>query len=108
MKRNSAWVMAVGVLLPLFSAVHLAQAQGRPDFVWAGGGHAALNHDAAYSPDGALVASASQDNTVKIWRVADGTLVRTLHAPVLSVSAVGVNAVAFSPDGTAIATASGS
>jgi WD40 repeat protein len=108
MKRNSNSAIAISLFLFLFCVAPRALSQGRPDIIWARGGHSAFIHDAAYSPDGTLVASASQDNTVKIWRADDGVLVRTLHAPVLSLSVVAVNAVAFTPDGTVLATASGS
>lgn len=68
------------------------------DTVWMKGGHSVI-YSVAYSPDGALVASASLDQTVKIWRVADGALLRIL-APHLG----GAYAVAFSPTADLLAT----
>ncbi|NPA93572.1 MAG: WD40 repeat domain-containing protein, partial [Chloroflexi bacterium] len=48
-----------------------------------------------------LLASGSQDDTVRLWRVSDGVLVRTLEG-----HADGVYSVAFSPDGTLLASVS--
>jgi WD40 repeat protein len=55
----------------------------------------------AFSPDGAILASGWQDDVARMWRVADGTLVRTLegHGDLVST-------VAFSPDGETLATGS--
>ncbi|MGY1620501.1 BTAD domain-containing putative transcriptional regulator [Geodermatophilus sp. SYSU D00691] len=55
--------------------------------------------DLAYSPDGALLATAGFDGALKVWDAATGTLVRTLQG------APGTRVVApsFSPDGRLVA-----
>jgi len=56
---------------------------------------------AAYSLDGALIGTGSGDNTAKIWRTHDGSLVTTLTG-----HGAAVWEVVFSPDNTFIATSS--
>ena len=63
-------------------------------------GHNAAVTGIHVSPDGQTIASASDDNTVKLWK-SDGHLVRTLKG-----HGAGVWDVAFSPDGQTIASAS--
>jgi len=93
LRRLCVWAIGA-TLLPMFS-------QERPDTVWIRGGHSSAVESVAFSPDNTLVASGSGDGTVKLWRVSDGVLIRTLvgHTDL-------VYSVAFSPDGRMIASGS--
>jgi WD40 repeat protein len=65
-------------------------------------GHKDHVHDLAFSPDGTRIASASFDNTVRVWDVSSGA---SLIAP-LEGHREFIFAVAFSPDGQQIASGS--
>jgi WD40 repeat protein len=64
-------------------------------------GHAGWVRGVAFSPDGALLATASTDKTARLWDPGTGECVRTLTG-----HATGLRGVAFSPDGALLATAS--
>jgi len=64
-------------------------------------GHTGAVTSVAFSPDGALLASASDDNTVRVWDAATGAAVKTLKGHTRAVTSV-----AFSPDGALLASAS--
>ena len=62
-------------------------------------GHTSGVTSVVFAPDGQTLASASNDQTVKLWRVSDGTLLRTMeghNGRVLD--------IAFAPDGQMTAT----
>ncbi|MFE6056062.1 WD40 repeat domain-containing protein [Kitasatospora sp. NPDC056446] len=62
-------------------------------------GHTGNVTAVAFAPEGRLLATASEDGTARLWRVATGSLV---GAP-LAGHRDGVRAVAFSPDGRLLA-----
>jgi WD40 repeat protein len=64
-------------------------------------GHTAQVLSVVFSPDGSLVASGSVDDTMRLWRTKEGTLLRTMQGhpfPILS--------LAFSPNGALLASGS--
>src|SRR5262245_36130098 len=89
-------------VLSVLAASRPAAAQ-RPDIVWMAGGHSGPVTSVVYSPDGQMCASGSWDNTIKIWRVSDRMLLRTLAGAVYN----GWGSIAVSPDGETLASAAG-
>ena len=64
-------------------------------------GHESVVYCVAFHPNGKILASASYDQTVKLWDVASGKNIATLKGHKSSVSSV-----AFSPDGKTLASGS--
>ncbi|MGK7900273.1 MAG: trypsin-like peptidase domain-containing protein [Hormoscilla sp.] len=64
-------------------------------------GHSRLVYSVAISPDGQLLASGSRDDTIKIWNLGSGRLLRTLTG-----HSDWVRSVAISPDGQLLASGS--
>src|SRR3989442_1718810 len=102
--RNAGRIKMTNLLsgLSIFLLTALGRAQTpAPDRLWVASGHTDVPYAVAYSPDGNLLASGSLDNTLKLWRMSDGALLRTLvgHANWIS-------AVDFSPDGSKVVSGS--
>src|SRR5262245_36647595 len=92
---DSARFVSMLAALVISSAAYAA---GAPDLVWSGGGHSGMNAT-AITPDGqTLVTGSSYDETIKLWRASDGTLIRTINATL-----GGVVALSVSPDGQFVA-----
>src|SRR5215208_2935101 len=98
-RQRSGVILVGSQSFPIYQ--NLEPMQGAPSIVWTGLSHNAGANAVAFSPDGQLLASASSDHTVKIWRVADGALLRTLTGFFDSVSSV-----AFSHNGQLLAAGS--
>lgn len=79
----------------------------RPDIDWQVGGHILRIRDLAFSADGQVAASASDDGTLKLWDVATGKLSLTLTLPTDNfMTSFGMYGVTFAPDGESIWAAS--
>lgn len=98
-------VCALGVLTLLVSFGGQALGQASPDILWRTNGHSSGASregvlSIAFNPASSLVASGGGpgDRSVKVWRVADGGLVK-----ILSNTVERVDSVAFSPDGEVLA-----
>ena len=86
-------LFAAGVVL----AILPASVEAFPAPQWMQGGHSARITGVTCSPDGTMIASSSEDGTLKLWST-NGTLLRTLTA-----QSTPLTALAWSPDGTKIA-----
>src|SRR6266478_3449785 len=99
--RFGQWRLIASMLLTAFPAV--AFSQGRPDIIWASGGHSASVNSVAYSPDGQLLVSGSGDLTIKLWQ-RDGTFIKSLAIPYnINAQLTDVRSVAVSSDGKLLA-----
>lgn len=92
--NGSFWVVGVRKLLEIWST--------EGSFIRAIGSHSDDITDISFSPDSKMFASASKDNTIKIWKSEDGILLETISKGddrVRSGHQAAVTAVKFSKDG---------
>ncbi|MER0240913.1 WD40 repeat domain-containing protein [Streptomyces sp. HSW2009] len=66
-------------------------------------GHTDFVRALAYRPDGRLLASASEDRTIRLWDTADPGHARALGRPTVTHGERGPRSLAFSPDGRLLA-----
>lgn len=83
------------------NSVHVFGLAGEMPLLHRLGGHSLAVLGVEFSPDGAVLATASADRTAKLWDMRSGQLVTTLTG-----HAAEVDSVSFSHDGRFIATAS--
>ena len=87
-------ILALLLFLTIFSLNTFAQ-----DFPYTSlEGHTSRVTKIVFSPDGATLASASEDRTIRLWDVATGT-----HRHTLTGHQSYIYSVAFSPDGLTLA-----
>ena len=72
--------MKMAILFIAAAAAAPLAAQQPADILWWKGGHPGVIRAVTFSPDGQWLASGGYDNTVKLWRAADGLLLRTITA----------------------------
>ena len=91
--RGQKILIAASLVLLILAA----SLEAFPSPQWMQGGHSARITGVACSSDGTMIASTSEDGTLKIWST-NGTLLRTL-----TVQTNILTAVAWSPDGSKLA-----
>jgi WD40 repeat protein len=104
-KKPVWWIMKntkLGLIILFICFLSVNTLQAEYDFPYRVlEGHQKGVRSVAFSPDGSLLASASDDKIVKIWRVSDGQEIHSIAG-----HKKGVKTIAFSPDGTMLASGS--
>jgi WD40 repeat protein len=106
---NKLLASASNKVIALWDVIHVTESCGKDKAEWWGegeftpllklSGHTDDVSQVAFSPDGKLLISASNDKTIKLWDVASGKELKTINSGAAYY-------VAFSPDGKFIVSAS--
>lgn len=93
---------------PLIGGVVGAQAQTQPEPISVNldldtGGHLAFVKDIAFSPDGELLLSASDDKTIRVWDWRSGVTLRIIRGEIGAGNEGRIFALDVSPDGRTVA-----
>ena len=98
MKKLKTFLVLL-MLIPLFTLNGFAQ-----DIPWTWlGAHQDEVNSVTFSPDGSMLASASEDNYIRLWEVSTGRYIRYFWGHTKKGSGDGVTSVVFSPDGQMLA-----
>src|SRR5882672_250362 len=98
-KRYAPWLAAASLTLLCLVLAAAGCKKSRPVVQT---GHSSVVTSVAFSADGKTLASASWDDTVKLWDVWTSTELRTLQG-----HSDWIHSVAFSPNGKTLASGSG-
>lgn len=97
----AAAIWAVGTFAVFSSPA--AFAAGGPQIVWQIGGHSARISDLDISPDGTEFVSASDDGSMKKWRISDGALLRSYSVNDGTLGGTfSMEGVTYQPDGQVV------
>ena len=95
-----SWTNRIISILLLVTCAHVQVASGQAPEIFTSVGHQGEIISTAFSKDGRYLATGSTDQTVKLWDVRNGSLLRTFSGHVNSVAGV-----AFTPDGKTLISA---